>query len=172
MQPAVEHQGGALVMGLALWDVPAICQHECCPPFHPHTPPTTSGSITDISWTEVKVGDALVVRDDELFPADMVCLQSQLPDRVCFIRTTNLDGETNLKIRKPIDLKGIQVGGCLVVEDVVPSGLDVACLIGKLRLIPSGRDEASGAFSRGAWWVQLGPVWCSSQRAALKVPSG
>ncbi|KFM22669.1 putative phospholipid-transporting ATPase IA [Auxenochlorella protothecoides] len=66
------------------------------------------GSITDISWTEVKVGDALVVRDDELFPADMVCLQSQLPDRVCFIRTTNLDGETNLKIRKPIDLKGIQ----------------------------------------------------------------
>ena len=26
-------------------------------------------------------------------------------DRVCFIKTTNLDGESNLKIRRPIDLR-------------------------------------------------------------------
>ena len=63
------------------------------------------GTIEDISWTEVKVGDAIVVRDDENFPADLLCLYSALPDNVCFIKTTNLDGETNLKIRKPVDLK-------------------------------------------------------------------
>lgn len=63
------------------------------------------GSVEDISWTDVRVGDAIVVRDDENFPADLLCLRSSLPDNVCFIRTTNLDGETNLKIRKPIDLK-------------------------------------------------------------------
>ncbi|KDD75059.1 hypothetical protein H632_c896p0, partial [Helicosporidium sp. ATCC 50920] len=66
------------------------------------------GSIADIQWTEVRVGDAIVVRDDELFPADLLCLHSALPDRVCFMRTTNLDGETNLKIRRPIDYKGLE----------------------------------------------------------------
>lgn len=68
------------------------------------------GTVEDIPWTDVKVGDAIVVRDDENFPADLLCLQSALPDNVCFIRTTNLDGETNLKIRKPLDVKGLQVG--------------------------------------------------------------
>ena len=68
------------------------------------------GTVEDIPWTDVKVGDAIVVRDDENFPADLLCLRSALPDNVCFIRTTNLDGETNLKIRKPLDVKGLQVG--------------------------------------------------------------
>lgn len=63
------------------------------------------GSIEEISWTDVKVGDAVMVKDDENFPADLLCIYSDLPDNVCFIKTTNLDGETNLKIRKPVDLK-------------------------------------------------------------------
>jgi phospholipid-transporting ATPase len=65
------------------------------------------GSVVDVSWTDVRVGDLVVVRDDELFPADLLCLHSALPDRVCFIRTTNLDGETNLKIRRPLDARGV-----------------------------------------------------------------
>ena len=71
--------------------------------------PRQAGSVTDIPWTDVKVGDAILVRDEELFPSDLICLYSALPDKVCFIKTTNLDGETNLKIRKPLDLKGVTV---------------------------------------------------------------
>ena len=63
--------------------------------------------IEDVSWTDIKVGDAIMVRDDENFPADLLCLYSDLPDNVCFIKTTNLDGETNLKIRKPVDIPAI-----------------------------------------------------------------
>lgn len=51
----------------------------------------------------------LQVRDEELFPADLMCLYSELPENVCYIKTTNLDGETNLKIKKPLDLKGLPV---------------------------------------------------------------
>lgn len=65
----------------------------------------SDGQIEDVSWTDVKVGDAVMVKDDENFPADLLCLYSDLSDNVCFIKTTNLDGETNLKIRKPVDLK-------------------------------------------------------------------
>jgi len=67
------------------------------------------GTVEDIPWTNVRVGDAIIIRDDENFPADLICLRSALPDNVCFIRTTNLDGETNLKIRKPLDVKGLQL---------------------------------------------------------------
>ena len=67
-----------------------------------------AGSVTDITWVDVRVGDAIIVKDDELFPSDLLCLYSALPDKVCFIKTTNLDGETNLKIRKPLDLRGLQ----------------------------------------------------------------
>ena len=66
------------------------------------------GTVEDILWTEVRVGDSIIVRDDENFPADLLCLKSDLEDNVCFIRTTNLDGETNLKIRKPLDIKGLE----------------------------------------------------------------
>ena len=48
----------------------------------------------------MKVGQIVRVADDELFPADLVCLASALPDKVAFIKTTNLDGESNLKIRR------------------------------------------------------------------------
>lgn len=64
-----------------------------------------AGSEQTTLWKDIKVGDLLLVRDNELFPADLICLKSNLAENVCFIRTTNLDGESNLKIRKPVDLK-------------------------------------------------------------------
>ena len=67
--------------------------------------PLVAGSVKDVTWKDVSVGQLLVVRDDELFPADLLCLWSELPEHVCFIKTTNLDGETNLKNRRPLDLK-------------------------------------------------------------------
>ena len=44
----------------------------------------------DVEWKDVKVGQVLKVMDNELFPADLLCLHSSLPENVCFIKTTNL----------------------------------------------------------------------------------
>ena len=66
-----------------------------------------SGALTKANWKDLKVGQIVKVLDDELFPADLLCLKTGLPDNVCYIRTTNLDGESNLKIRRPIDLRGM-----------------------------------------------------------------
>jgi len=60
----------------------------------------TAGSIQDVKWRDVRVGHILKVEDEELFPADLLCLFSALEDQACFIKTTNLDGESNLKIRQ------------------------------------------------------------------------
>ncbi len=35
-----------------------------------------------MKWENVQVGQVLQVKDDELFPADLLCLYTALPDRV------------------------------------------------------------------------------------------
>jgi phospholipid-transporting ATPase len=50
-------------------------------------------------WKDVRVGQYVFVRDKEQMPADVVVLCSSNGDG-CFIETSNIDGETNLKIRE------------------------------------------------------------------------
>ena len=42
------------------------------------------------------------VEDRMYFPADLVLLSSSNPEGMCYIETMNLDGETNLKIKKAL----------------------------------------------------------------------
>ncbi|CAI9756241.1 unnamed protein product [Fraxinus pennsylvanica] len=54
-------------------------------------------------WKRLQVGDIIRVRQDGFFPADLLFLASTNMDGVCYIETANLDGETNLKIRKALE---------------------------------------------------------------------
>jgi len=53
-------------------------------------------------WKKLEVGDLVLLRDNEQVPADILVLSSSDADGLCFVETKNLDGETNLKVRKSI----------------------------------------------------------------------
>ncbi|KAI9011969.1 hypothetical protein CLU79DRAFT_709666 [Phycomyces nitens] len=52
------------------------------------------------SWKDVKVGDICRIESSEFFPADLVLLSSSEPEGLCYIETSNLDGQVRLETQK------------------------------------------------------------------------
>uniref|UniRef100_A0A672Q370 Phospholipid-transporting ATPase n=1 Tax=Sinocyclocheilus grahami TaxID=75366 RepID=A0A672Q370_SINGR len=77
-------------------------------------------------WKELRVGDFIRLRCNEILPADVLLLSSSDPDRLCHIETATLDGETNLKqrqvVRSFIDLVSFDpLKYCSVIECEKPN---------------------------------------------------
>ena len=57
------------------------------------------------TWEKVKsgnlyVGDIISVKENATFPADIILIDSNLPEGICYIETGTLDGEKTLKLKE------------------------------------------------------------------------
>ncbi|CAE6467336.1 hypothetical protein ACGC1H_005047 [Rhizoctonia solani] len=57
-------------------------------------------SFVSKAWKDVRVGDLIRIESDHFIPADVLLISSSEPEGLSYIETSNLDGETNLKIKQ------------------------------------------------------------------------
>ncbi|XP_042498744.1 probable phospholipid-transporting ATPase 8 isoform X3 [Macadamia integrifolia] len=60
-------------------------------------------TFQETRWKNLRVGDLVRVEKDEFFPADLLLLSSSYDDGICYVETMNLDGETNLKVKRCLE---------------------------------------------------------------------
>ncbi|KAG1688800.1 putative phospholipid-transporting ATPase IIB [Nymphon striatum] len=63
----------------------------------------TKNGVVRIPSSSIKVSDLIIVDKDERVPADMVLVRTSEKNGSCFIRTDQLDGETDWKLRLAIE---------------------------------------------------------------------
>ncbi|VDD83642.1 unnamed protein product [Mesocestoides corti] len=60
------------------------------------------GGRVTLASAKIQVGDIILLHKNQRVPADMVLLWTSEPDGSCFIRTDQLDGETDWKLRTAV----------------------------------------------------------------------
>ena len=58
-----------------------------------------NGTWIDCKSGDLKMGEIVEVKIDNAFPADLILIDSEIQDGICFIETGTLDGEKTLKMK-------------------------------------------------------------------------
>lgn len=80
------------------------------------------GMMKNEKWMNVKVGDIIKLENNQFVAADLLLLSSSEPHGLCYIETSELDGETNLKVRHALSVTselGADIGKLAKFDGIV-----------------------------------------------------
>lgn len=79
--------------------------------------------LVDIGWEDIRRGQVIRVYNKQPIPADMVVLNTDKADNgICYVETSNIDGETNLKMKKAVLDDLTLVPECTSISTEEPNG--------------------------------------------------
>lgn len=103
---------------------------------------TINGNVSDVNWSDITVGSAVLLLCDDEVPADVVivaCGGVQGP--TAYVETAAIDGETNLKLRLP----------CLPDKDIRPSQdkskIDGSSLLKPIKIVAENPNPSINVFN-------------------------
>ncbi|CAK5281819.1 unnamed protein product [Mycena citricolor] len=130
---------------------------------------TADSTFSEKKWKDISVGDVVRLESDDFIPADLILLSSSEPEGLCYIETSNLDGETNLKIKQASTHTSSMVSPSLVtalrgsMRTEQPNNslytfegtFDLTTASGVPKQVPLGPDQVllRGAQLRNTPWV-------------------
>jgi phospholipid-translocating ATPase len=71
--------------------------HDCEQYVHLYSISRASKTFVDCQWQDLTVGSIVRVHADETVPADILLLSSTSSENTCYLDTSAIDGESNLK---------------------------------------------------------------------------
>ncbi|XP_025203440.1 probable phospholipid-transporting ATPase IA [Melanaphis sacchari] len=90
---------------------------------HKYVEVLRNGILIQERWSEIGIGDIIKVKNNNIFPADLVLLSSSELHGTCHIETTHLDGEENLKIRQCVK----ETSHCKELKDLISLNGIIEC---------------------------------------------
>ena len=93
---------------------------------------------------KLNMGDIVSVKQDDTFPADLILIDSDLPEGICFIETGTLDGEKTLKLKESpkqtagkLNRKGEKIGEFMISGNAVADqpNPELYMLNGKMHIV-------------------------------------
>uniref|UniRef100_A0A131YPH1 Phospholipid-transporting ATPase n=1 Tax=Rhipicephalus appendiculatus TaxID=34631 RepID=A0A131YPH1_RHIAP len=105
----------------------------------------TANGVACIPSSDIRVSDLIIIEKNQRVPADMVLLRTTEKSGSCFIRTDQLDGETDWKLRVAVDTTQrlpsmeelLEIDACVYAEEPKK---DIHSFIGKFT-----RHDGDGA---------------------------
>jgi len=100
-------------------------------------------------WQEVRPGDVVKIEKGkcQAFPADILLLKSSKKSGICYIETSNLDGETNLKLKQALPQT--------YLIECKDDGVDYCEKVAfKLESVPPNEKMDSTSWSGDLWLVR------------------
>uniref|UniRef100_A0A8C8HVC8 Phospholipid-transporting ATPase n=1 Tax=Oncorhynchus tshawytscha TaxID=74940 RepID=A0A8C8HVC8_ONCTS len=140
-----------------------------------------NGAWEIVHWAKVGVGEVVKAANGDHLPADLVILSSSEPQGMCYIETSNLDGETNLKIRQGLQITSeikdidslMRLSGRMECES---PNRHLYEFVGNIRLdghstMPLGPDQIllRGAQLRNTQWVHGVVVYTGHDTKLMQV---
>ncbi|KAF8841070.1 phospholipid-translocating P-type ATPase [Paxillus ammoniavirescens] len=119
---------------------------------NPHSHPDPGPHTRSVPSSSLKVGDLVLLEKNDRVPADMVLLRTSDPSGTCFLRTDQLDGETDWKARVAVGVTQGLKGGerdVMMLEGEVYADApikDIHSFVGTItvRSTPSGLAHVHG----------------------------
>ncbi|KAL5034488.1 phospholipid transporting ATPase [Batrachochytrium dendrobatidis] len=108
-----------------------------------------------VTWGQLRVGDIIMLSENESIPADIVILSSSDATGIAYVETKNLDGETNLKtveaIKETTHLHTAEdfLNTSLVIESELPT-LNLYYYSGTMLIIPPDSNPIISVVSSSA----------------------
>ena len=59
-----------------------------------------NGNSEEVFWKNLRVGNIILVRNSSPLPADIILLATSEEENICYVETSQIDGETNLKLHR------------------------------------------------------------------------